>query len=94
MFVERLQDTDRLLDRRDHGIGGDAEPAPNAHRKMLFPNDDAVRRTVPVYDRDRLPRGATLTGPLVIEEGYSNTVVGQGHTARIDAHGNILIAIG
>jgi N-methylhydantoinase A len=61
---------------------------------MVFPNDSAARPAVPVYDRDGLPYGVALTGPLVIEEGYSNTVVGPGHEARIDAHGNILISVG
>jgi len=93
VFVERLQDTKRLLERREHAIGSDAAPAPNTYRKMLFPNDGAVRPAVPVYDRDRLPCGTTLIGPLVIEESYSNTVVGPGHTACIDTHGNILISI-
>ena len=94
VFVERLQDTERLLDCGDHATPSNAAPVPSAHRQILFPNDGAVRPAVPVYDRDRLSRGVALAGPLVIEEGYSNTVVGPGQTARIDAHGNILIAIG
>ena len=57
-----------------------------------LPMDEVI--TITKDDRDRLPGNAALTGPLVIEESYSNTVVGPGHTARVDAHGNIFISIG
>ena len=93
VFVERLQDTGSLLARRAT-VSGDAQPRPSAHRKMRFPNGPAHSTEVPIYDRDTLSPGTSLDGPLVIEEGYSNTVVGPGHTARIDVHGNILISIG
>ena len=44
----------------------------------------------PVYDRARLPVGATITGPAIVEEPESTTVLPPGTTAEIDAWGNLL----
>lgn len=46
-----------------------------------------------VYRRDSLPAGTELTGPLVIEEMSSTTVVLEGQHAAIDPAGNILIRV-
>ncbi len=45
----------------------------------------------PIYDREKLAPGSTLTGPAIIEEYASNTVLPKGKTARIDAYRNIVI---
>jgi len=93
VYVERLQDALKMLAKEAAAAGG-ATAKPSGHRPMMFPNDGATPRTVPVYDRDSLAPGAEITGPAVIEEGYSNTVMGPGHSARIDGYGNIMIRIG
>ena len=46
---------------------------------------------VPVYDRYRLAPGATLEGPAIVEERESTVVVVPGATARVDAHGALVI---
>jgi N-methylhydantoinase A len=69
-------------------------PAPREKRAALFPGGGARPVEVGVYHRDDLGAGAELPGPVIIEEDYSNTVVGPGQTARVDDHGNILVRIG
>ena len=45
----------------------------------------------PVFRRSDLAPGTNLAGPAVIEEQTSTTVLGPGHTARVDAYLNIEI---
>lgn len=61
---------------------------PSARRSVIF--DDGTHDT-PVYQRDALRAGHAFTGPAVIEEPASVTVVRPGHPVRIDEYGNILI---
>lgn len=44
-----------------------------------------------VYLRADLRRGACLTGPVIIAEAETNTMVPDGFTASIDNHGNIIL---
>ena len=48
----------------------------------------------PVYPRDRLMAGAELTGPALVEEHASTTVVAPGDALRVDDHGNLVMTIG
>jgi N-methylhydantoinase A len=65
-------------------------PAPKERRSVYFAEaGDYV--DCPVYDRYRLPAGATLTGPAVIEEYDSTTVVHPGYTAEVDSYGNLIL---
>jgi N-methylhydantoinase A len=45
----------------------------------------------PIYDRDTLTAGATLTGPAVVEQMDSNTLVPPGHVCRVDEYGNLVL---
>jgi N-methylhydantoinase A len=45
----------------------------------------------PVYDRYALQEGNEVTGPAVIEELDSSTVVGAGHRATVVRHGSLMI---
>jgi N-methylhydantoinase A len=44
-----------------------------------------------LYDRQRLQPGDCLTGPVIIEEFGSTTVVFHGQQARVDDYGNLLL---
>lgn len=44
-----------------------------------------------VYDREKLPSGATIAGPAVVEELTATTVLPKGWTASIDAWRNIIL---
>jgi N-methylhydantoinase A len=52
------------------------------------------RLRVPIFEREALAPGSALDGPAIIEEDYSNTVVGPNQTLRIDDFGNLIITIG
>lgn len=47
-----------------------------------------------VYDRRRLEPGMSLTGPAIVEEVSSTTVIDAGGTIRIDSHGSLVISVG
>jgi N-methylhydantoinase A len=46
----------------------------------------------PVWERERLPGGAVLAGPAIVEEFGATTVIPPGWRATLDAHGNLLVA--
>jgi N-methylhydantoinase A/oxoprolinase/acetone carboxylase beta subunit len=48
-------------------------------------------REAPIHDRARLPAGARLAGPAVIEESGSTTVLPPGWAARVLAGGELLL---
>ena len=64
------------------------EPAPVERRTVVF--DDGAHET-PVYARAELRAGHCLTGPAVIEEAASVTVVRPGLPVRVDDFGHLLI---
>jgi N-methylhydantoinase A len=57
--------------------------------------DPALRRAVdaPVHERAELPPGSSLTGPAVIVESGTTTVVPEGFTARIAHGGEIILEV-
>jgi N-methylhydantoinase A len=65
-------------------------PRPVAHRRLHGP---AGWASAPVWRRETLPAGFTLTGPAVIEEYGSTTLLGSGDSARIGALGEIAIRV-
>jgi N-methylhydantoinase A len=78
-----------LLDRGRRGaILADARIA---HRPVWF---GTGWRETPVYDRERLPADAGLTGPAVLEQMDTTIVVPPGDRMSQDADGNLLIAVG
>jgi len=52
------------------------------------------REPVPVFDRSRLPVGAKIHGPAIIEQGDTTTVIYPGQSASADSSGNLIIFIG
>jgi N-methylhydantoinase A len=42
-----------------------------------------------VYERTRLPLGARLLGPAIVEQLDTTTVIPPGVTARVDEAGNL-----
>jgi N-methylhydantoinase A len=64
--------------------------AVRGRRLVHFPDASRPRPTV-VYDRDRLPPGAALAGPALIEEDTSTTVVLPGQRLTVERHGLLVI---
>jgi N-methylhydantoinase A len=52
---------------------------------------DGQLRPTPIYQRDRLLAGHQLTGPAIIVEMDSTTLIEPGWEATVDAGANILI---
>jgi N-methylhydantoinase A len=70
------------------GDSGGAAAAPVARREVTF---DDGRHDTPIYDRATLLKGHKFTGPAIIEEAASVTVLRPGQSMRVDAYGNLLI---
>ena len=65
---------------------------PKGARAAYFPEAGGFTE-VRVYDRAALPRGAEITGPAIVEEKESTTVIAPGDTLRVDDVGNLVIAV-
>jgi N-methylhydantoinase A len=50
---------------------------------------DGAASDCPVWERDRLPEQAAITGPAIVEEFGATTVVPPGWRGALDAHGNL-----
>lgn len=70
-----------------------AEHIRKAVRKAYFPE---ARGYVdcPVYDRYRLGAGTTITGPAIVEERESTSVLPPGVEATVDAYANLIVSCG
>jgi N-methylhydantoinase A len=65
---------------------------PKARRDVYFGRDDGWLPT-PIHERDMLPVGAVLHGPLIVEEPMSTTLVHPGQQLDVDEYGNLLIQV-
>ena len=74
------------------GRGG-PEAARRAVRRVWFAEAGGFTGC-PSYDRYRLPAGAVIQGPAIVEEMDSTTVVHPGFRAEVDRYGNLLIRAG
>jgi N-methylhydantoinase A len=72
---------------------GHAEPDPAALARRKPVHFGTVMET-PVYRRDLLRAGNRISGPALIEEHASTTVLQPGDSLEVDGAGNLLIAIG
>ncbi|MGJ5202895.1 hydantoinase/oxoprolinase family protein [Bradyrhizobium sp. HKCCYLR20261] len=68
------------------------EAKPKAHRMAYEPD---VGDFVPhaVYDRYSLPPGVRISGPALVEELESTTVIGSAASASVDDHFNLVVEI-
>jgi N-methylhydantoinase A len=69
----------------------DAPAIPQATRQAYFSADDAC--DVPVFARNKLQPGMRITGPAVIEEKTSTSVIYPGQRAEVDAYLNIEVEL-
>jgi N-methylhydantoinase A len=60
------------------------EEAYKGDRQVIF---DVGFMTTPTYERDLLPVGATLSGPMIVEEPAATTVVFPDQILTVDEHG-------
>jgi N-methylhydantoinase A len=74
--------------RRTAGTPPFSEPA---HRPVFF---DQGWSECPIHRRADLYRGDEIHGPAVIEEYGSTLPLHPGYSARVDAHGNLVMTHG
>jgi N-methylhydantoinase A len=67
-------------------------PRPKGHRRALF-DLAAGWQDCPVYEREGLPVGATLTGPAIVEERGASIPIYPGHRLTVDGYGNIIVDV-
>src|SRR5881409_3949112 len=68
---------------------GAADARRKATRRAYFPEARGYTDT-PVYDRYALAAGTSLTGPAIVEERESTTVLPPGVTATVDEYANLI----
>jgi N-methylhydantoinase A len=64
-------------------------PEPGGTRRVLF---EEGWLEVPIYNRESFGQGCRITGPAVIEEEASTTVLCSGQQLTVDSFGNLLIS--
>ena len=67
-------------------------PEPAETRPVWFDSEDEPRDT-PVYERDALPPGVRFSGPAVIDQLDTTTLVPPGVDAEVDASRTIRMTI-
>jgi N-methylhydantoinase A len=71
----------------------DVAQARKPSRPVYFPETRGYVECA-IYDRARLPIGATIAGPAIVEEPESTTVLPPGTAAEVDRWTNLLVTIG
>ena len=71
-------------------LDGTADPqrAVREHRQAYFHNEPL---STAVYDRAKLQAGDVISGPAIVEQLDSTTVVWPGQTASVDPYGNLVL---
>jgi N-methylhydantoinase A len=69
-----------------------ADARKTSRRAYFYDVHDFV--DTPVYDHDRLVPGATLEGPVIIEQRASTAVAGPGDRVRVDEYLNLIMELG
>ena len=70
---------------------GDGTPALTATRTVFF---DGIPVETRIYERDLLHAGDAFSGPAIISEYSSATILPPGDRLRVDAWGNLVIEVG
>ncbi len=76
---------------REHEPDG-RSPEPEARRSVVF--DGRAFPDTPVYRRDALSAGSRLSGPAIVEQLDSTTVIPPDATAEVDRFLNIVMRVG
>jgi N-methylhydantoinase A len=75
----------------DAAGSGDARVAQTGTREAYFAAAGDTPVFVPVYDRALLLAGHRFTGPAIVEQYDSTTVICPGQVATVDQHGNLVV---
>jgi N-methylhydantoinase A len=86
----RLTSVGRIAKPPPRTLSRGVTPDPKEARPVYFAEADGFV-DCPIYGRDRLPAGVTLSGPVVVEELDSTTVVHPGYTVHADENANLIV---
>ena len=70
---------------------GRAAPLKSQRKRRMFEATTERQVDAPVYARDAMAGGGRVTGPAVIVEAQTTTIVGAGFRAHADAHGHLVL---
>lgn len=79
---------DRLLMAKP---ASDVPAAKIGSREVWF--EQGGWQDTPVYDRERLPRGAHFTGPAILQQLDTTAVIEPGNAVEVDALGNLIVTV-
>ncbi len=68
---------------------GSVETARKETRRVYFEEEGWT--DTPVYLREKLGSGASLEGPVIVEEAAASTVAAKGQRVTVDVYGNLII---
>jgi N-methylhydantoinase A len=91
----RSKETERIAHRtalRQNVNQLSRQVTPKQHREVYFEEIGGYVEC-PVHERSNLRKGVELTGPLIIEEKESTTVVTPGALCMLDHHGNLVLEL-
>ena len=89
--VEALGHTPKVTLSRYPSDGEDPRKALIDEREVYFSRDNGETAGCPIYDRDRLTPGNRITGPAIVEQMDSTTVILHGQNAIMDEYRNLVI---
>ncbi|MBD0324750.1 MAG: hypothetical protein ICV72_15405 [Aldersonia sp.] len=72
-----------------HELEPDARAEPIGWRQVHF----GSWMEVPIYERERLRPGTRFTGPAIVEQADTTTVIEPDMHARVDDYGNLLVEV-
>jgi len=84
--VEGAGTTEKISDAEI--AAGSGTPAPRENVTMHL---DGADKEVPVYDRDDLGSGDTLSGPIILAERTATTIVEPGWSAAVNPQGHLIL---
>lgn len=79
----------RRVQDRPTAAAQQTAPAPRSTRAVRF--DEWI--DTPVYDREDLSAGITLTGPMIVEQTDTTTVIDPGATVTVDEAANLVVTL-
>lgn len=68
-------------------------PPPPPRRRAICLNASTGFQEVDVWRRSELPTGFSFTGPAIVEQADTTTLVYEGHRATVDTLGNLIIDV-
>jgi N-methylhydantoinase A len=72
---------------------GDSRTARKGKRPVFFTRPERKLIDTPVFDYERLPVGATVRGPAIVELPFTTTLVPPGHKITVDRYMNLVMEV-